>query len=341
MAFIKLSKSNLFHNLDLIKEKTGDINKIAVVLKDNAYGHGLVQIAAMSQEYGIKNAIVKTVDEASQIKNYFDTILILGKVDFTTYSHPFHITINSMDDIDKIAPHTNIELKVDTGMHRNGIEPKYLEIAISKLYEKKINIKGIFTHHRSADKLSGEFFWQNCNFSQVKLRIKNVCEQLCIPTPRFHSMNSAALFRCEKFDEDIARVGIATYGYIDNDAGLFTPKLKPVMSLWGDKVSTRIIEANQKVGYGGGYVSDKNMTISTYDLGYGDGFLRLNENNEYFTPNGSRLLGRVSMDNISFDCNDEKLCVFEDVKPLAKLHNTISYEITTALSQNIKREINE
>lgn len=339
MPTIKLNKNYFFHNLELIKNKTGDINKIAVVLKDNAYGHGIIQIATMSREFGIKNAIVKSLEEALKIADFFENILILGKVDFATFSHPFHISINSLLDVDKISRNSSVHIKIDTGMHRNGIRINELETAIYGLYNKNINIKGVFTHHRSGDKLSGEFFWQNKVFEDVKIKTKKICEQLGINVPMFHSMNSAALFRCEKFDEDIARVGISIYGYIDNDDALFTPNLKPVLSLWADKVVTRTLQKGQKIGYGGGFTCDKKMTCSTYDIGYGDGFLRMNEFDKFYSTNGSKMLGRVSMDNTSFESEENEICIFDNAKNLAKIHNTITYEITTSLSENLKREI--
>ena len=339
MATIKINRNNFFYNLKLAEQKTNDKKKLAIVLKDNAYGHGIFEIATLASEFGIKNAIVKTLDEALKIESFFETILILGKVDFTTYSHNFHITINDIKDINKISQNKNVHIKIDTGMHRNGILSNQLEEAIYGLSRNNINIKGVFTHHRSADKLSPEFYWQNQNFKLIKKDTKKICEQLNIPIPMFHSMNSAALFRCEKFDEDLARIGIAAYGYIDNDDGLFTPDLKPVMSLWGNKVSSRQLKKNQKVGYGGGFESPKNLTTSTYDIGYGDGFLRLNEKDEYVAPNGAKLLGRVSMDNTSFECEDDEICIFNDAKELAKIHKTITYEITTSLNGNIQREI--
>lgn len=132
---------------------------------------------------------------------------------------------------------------------------------------------------------------------------------------------------------------IATYGYLDN-AGIFKfPKLKPVMSLWANRLATREIKKGQSVGYGGTFTADKNMTVSTYDLGYGDGFLRLNERNSYTTPKGYKVLGRVSMDNLSLNTKDEEVCIFDDVEVLAKEHDTITYEITTTLSPFIKKEI--
>lgn len=339
MAKILLNRNNLFYNLDIISKKAGSIDKVAVVLKDNAYGHGLLEISSLLSEYGIKKVVVRTCEDAIKIEKLFNYILVLAEQNFQNYSHTFHIALNSLDDIEKLPPNSNVHIKVDTGMHRNGIEPKDLEVAVLGLFKKNIHITGVFTHHRGADELSTDYFWQKENFSLVKKSIKNICEKLFLPIPAFHSCNSAALFRTVNFDEDFTRVGIATYGYLDN-ADIFNfPLLKPVMSLWADKISTRILKKGQSVGYGGKFTATEDMTVSTYDIGYGDGFLRLNEKNLYTTPKGYKVLGRVSMDNLSLNSDDEKVCLFDDVRALAKIHNTITYEITTTLSADIEKEI--
>lgn len=339
MAKILLSKENLFYNLDVISKKAGSIEKVAVVLKDNAYGHGLIEIATLAKEFGIKKAVVRTIDDALKIEKLFDYIVVLAEKDFHNYSHTFHIALNNLEDIEKLPQNSNVHIKIDTGMHRNGISINDLEKAILGLLERKINITGVFTHHRGADELSTDFFWQKENFSLVKKSIKNICEKLLLPLPAFHSCNSAALFRTENFDEDFTRVGIATYGYLDN-ANIFNfPKLKPVMSLWANRLSTRVLKKGQSVGYGGKFTANEDMIVSTYDVGYGDGFLRLNERKSYTTPKGYKVLGKVSMDNLSLNTNDEKVCIFDDVTTLAKIHDTITYEITTTLNPNIEKEI--
>ncbi|MFK2823351.1 alanine racemase [Arcobacter sp. YIC-80] len=339
MAKIQLNKNNLFHNLEIIKNQVGSKDKVAVVLKDNAYGHGLLEIATMAKEFGIKKAVVRNYEEAIKIEKLFDYILILAESNFPTYSHSFHIALNSLENISDLPKNANVHIKVDTGMHRNGISINELEECIYRLCKKNVNITGVFTHHRNADSLTTEFFWQNENFKEVKTIVKSLCEELSLRLPAFHSCNSSALFRHNHFDEDFARVGIATYGYIENQKPLKIPSLKPVLSLWANKISTRKITKGQAIGYGGTYIAKEDMMVSTYDLGYGDGFLRLNEKNEYFTPKGYKILGRVSMDNLSLNSQDEEVCIFEDVKVLANIHNTITYEITTTLNTQIPRSI--
>lgn len=339
MAKIILSKKNYFDNLSLICAKANSMDKVAVVLKDNAYGHGLLEIAKMANEFGIKKAIVRNCDEAEKIEKLFNEILVLTPNDIHTYSHAFHMTINNLSDINKTRENTRVHLKVDTGMHRNGILPSELEAAIHGIVERNLIFTGVFTHHRSADKLSSEFFWQRRQFEDIKKEVKKLCEQLSLELPSFHSCNSAALFRHANFNEDWVRVGIAQFGYLETPEIFEKPALKPVMSLWANKISQRSLKKGQRVGYGATYEMKESMTVGCYDLGYGDGFLRLNEKQAYYTPQGHRVLGRVSMDNLSLDTNEENVCIFDNVHTLAKLHNTISYEITTALNPNIPKEI--
>ncbi|MCP4969408.1 MAG: alanine racemase [Arcobacter sp.] len=339
MAKIVLNKYNYFHNLKIVSEHAGSKEKIAVVLKDNAYGHGLIEIATLANEFGITKAVVRTVAEAQQIKHLFEKILILSDNNLSTYSHSFHIVINRYEDIAKLPKNTNVHLKIDTGMHRNGISINSIEEAIYSIYEAKLNLTGIMTHYRSADELTCEFFWQRSVFRDIKKVVTALCEKLFLPIPAFHSSNSSGLFRFKNFDEDIARVGIAQYGYTENHSLLLNPNLKPVMSLWANKIASQDVKTNQKIGYGGSYIVKKDMKISTYDIGYGDGFLRLNEKHKYTTPKGYEILGRVSMDYVSINSTDEMICIFEDVTELAKLNDTISYEITTTLNPNIKKEI--
>ncbi len=339
MAKIILNKDNLFHNLTLISEQAGKKEKVAAVLKDNAYGHGLIQISTLLKEFGIKKAVVKNFDEAIKVKEYFDYILVLSSKNFDKYYKNFHVALNSFDLIKDLPNNINVHIKVDTGMRRNGIMPEQLEETFFKLIEKNIKITGVFTHHKNADNiLSEDFEKQNIIFTHVKEEVKRICADLFIKLPSFHSCNSSALFRHKNIDEDFVRAGIAIYGYIETNIETL-PELKPVMSLWANKISSRVLKKGETLGYGGCYTSKKNIEISTYDIGYGDGFLRLNEKQHYITPKGFEVLGRVSMDFLSLNSIEEEVCLFDNAKTLAKIHDTISYEIITTLSKDLKREI--
>ena len=98
MAYITLNKENFFHNLDIIASKTKSKDKIALVLKDNAYGHGIIQIASMAQEYGIKKAVVRCQVEATMIQEYFQYILVLNDIP-TIASKNIRYTITDIKNI--------------------------------------------------------------------------------------------------------------------------------------------------------------------------------------------------------------------------------------------------
>ena len=78
MAYITINRQNFYHNLNQIALKTGSKEKIAIVLKDNAYGHGLKLIATLASEYGIKHAVVRDLTEAEEVKELFESVLVLA-----------------------------------------------------------------------------------------------------------------------------------------------------------------------------------------------------------------------------------------------------------------------
>jgi len=335
MAIITLSRKAYFHNLDIITQKVGEVSKIAVVLKDNAYGHGLIEMAKLAQEYGVKEAVVHNIGEAEQIKEYFERILILGGHSYKVDTQ-YHYVINGLSQIELMPKGLQVELKVDTGMHRNGVTMDEVEEAVTTLIAQGLMLKGVMTHNRSADTLSSEWFWQRAKFQTVKEEVLKLQKKLGFETPRFHSANSAATFRFQEFDEDLVRVGIAAYGCLEMDETLPQPDLQPVLSLTAQKITTRTLKKGEFVGYNATYRAEADIQVSTYDLGYADGLLR-SASNQYESVEGEQLLGRVSMDNCTFTGTREELLVFDNVNTYAKAADTIGYEVLTGLHPEIKR----
>jgi len=333
MAFIKINKQNFFHNLTQFTLKTGSKEQIGIVLKDNAYGHGLELMAKLSQEFGLTQAVVRTFNEAKLIKPYFKHILVLGERAICDDICSF--TLNSLEDISKAKKGSKVELKVDTGMHRNGIAMNNLETALQQIKEKGLILKGVMTHNRSADELSSELFWQQKNFKKiVNLTISNNLKNI-----RFHSFNSASSLRLPCNKQHIIRLGIGAYGYSELPSIYETLNLKPVLSLWAKKISTRELKKGERVGYGGTFVAPKAMTVSTYDLGYGDGWMRSTSTKPFLTTENLPILGRVSMDYIVLESTKEEVCIFDNALLAGKQLETISYEIMTLLNMNLSRTV--
>ena len=330
MAYITLNKNNFFNNLDIIANITKDKDKIALVLKDNAYGHGIIEISSMAKEYGITKAVVRTNDEAKKIDEYFEYILVLADIP-TQANDKVRYTINDIKKIQDFPKGTKVELKVDTLMHRNGVSISEVADAIGLIDKQGLILEAVFTHHRSADALTSEWFTQNENFTKVKKIVKD----LGLNNIRFHSDNSASIMRRDVLEEDMVRVGIAAYGCLDSDA-IDTSALKPVLFLIASRNSSRNILKGQKVGYGGTYTALQDEVLSNYDFGYADGFLRSLSNN-YKTPSNVELVGRISMDNSSFLSDEDELLIFDDARLIAKSAGSIPYEILTSLKENILR----
>ena len=333
MAFIKINKENFYYNLNQIALKTGSKEKIAIVLKDNAYGHGLTLMAKLASEFGIRHAVVRKTDEAKQIDSFFDTILILG--DSIITHEKFSYTINTLEEIKQAQKGAKVELKVDTGMHRNGVTMDDVDEALTQIKKHGLNLVGVMTHFRSSDVLSSELFWQQKNFEKVKEKVHRAGYQ----DVHMHSHNSAAILRTKQFSEDLVRVGIAAYGYDELDKTFDKVTLKPVLSLHAKKVSTRILFEGERIGYGGDFTASKKMIVSTYDLGYGDGWCRGDTQKPFLTAEALPILGRVSMDFIVLASDKEEICVMNNAQNAAKQLGTISYEVMTALHKDIERTL--
>ena len=333
MAFIKINKQNFYHNLNQIALKTGSVEKIAIVLKDNAYGHGLELMARLASEFGVKHAVVRKIAEAELIKSLFETVLVLG--DTIIKDEVYSYAVHTLEDIKQAQKGAKVELKVDTGMHRNGIALDELDEALVLIKERGLNLTGVMTHFRSADELSSELFWQQKQFEKVKEKVN----EAGFTEVRFHSYNSAAILRTNSFDEDLVRVGIGAYGYNELSSPFDKVGLKPVMGLHAKKVSSRVLKASERIGYGGDFTVPKEMLVSTYDLGYGDGWCRGDSTQPYVTSEGLPILGRVSMDFVILASDKDEVCVMNDAQVAAKQFGTISYEITTALSTDIPKEV--
>lgn len=342
MAHISLDFDAYRHNLEYLAQKAGDITKLMVVLKDNAYGHGLKEMAPLAAAVGVKRAVVKNLQEAQTVAPFFEKVLILIEPspseclvhDKLLYS------VCELKALHVMPKNTALHVKVDTGMSRNGIMPNEIEETFSIIAKRELKLEGLFTHFYGADMISADMFVQKKKFEIIKEQAISLAQKYHLKIPFFHSCNSAGLLRHQgEFEDDFARVGIASYGYTEIDKNIVSFDLKPVLSLWADRVSTRHIRKGDKVGYGGTFEASEDMRVSSYDVGYGDGLFRLNGKRSLHVKSGKSILGRTSMDLISVVGGEESICVFDDVAEWAEVFETISYEVLTRLSPALKRVV--
>jgi len=333
MSFLRISRENFFYNLNQIARKTQSIDRVALVLKDNAYGHGLTLMADLAAEAGVRHAVVRTLAEAEAVRGRFETVLVLSEIPEKVPENGVRVVVNDRSCIAAMPAGCEVELKVDTGMHRSGVALDEVDRALEAIAKRGLALKGVLTHYRGADEMGSDYFWQRRRFEALRDRL----ERAGLKGVRWHSHNSAALFRCGSFEEDVARVGIAAYGCLRLPEPFEAPDLRPVASLWAKRLSTRRLCAGARVGYGGEGELKEAGTVSTYDIGYGDGWLRGEARRPYRLPDGREILGRVSMDMFSLRGEDEKVCLFHDAGEAAAQFGTIAYEVLVRLSPHIRR----
>ena len=330
MSELVLNRSAYIHNLTKICAKAGGKDRVILVLKDNAYGHGAALVGREAASYGIKFCAVKNEAEAHELEPFFEHILILSHIPHGGESERFIYAVNDISPIAKFKKGARVHIAVDTLMHRNGVAVGEVRAACEAALAHGLQICGAFTHFRSAEELSSDYFVQRQNFAAAKALVREICGEGLV----FHSHNSAATERFGELADECVRVGIAAYGYAQFDDSL---ELKRVASLWAHKVSGRVLKKGQCAGYGAKFCASEDMQIAVYDLGYGDGLLRYGGEGELRTADGRRLLGKMSMD--SFCCEDagDKICVFDDASVWADFFGTISYDVLTKLSPSILR----
>ena len=322
MATLYINKQNLFKNLDKISSKNPNI---LAVIKDNAYGHGIFTISKLLKEYGIKKVCVRNNQEAELVKDLFEEILIFNPTTGRSFKN-FSYAINSLTQLKKNR-HPNIHLKIDTGMHRNGILISELDEAFELIKEKEFNLIGVFSHFCCSEEVGCDTFIQYDKFLNVKDKVLKFCKQNSLNKPYFHIANSTAIFKLPD-TLDYVRPGIAIYGGIEG--------FEPVMSLVAKAVSVRELDAKEGVGYNKTFISDEKIKITTLDVGYADGI-------PWF-KNGCKLkstqaIGKISMDYMSVIGEHKEVVVFDDIKEFVKNFDTITYEILVKMSPRIKRVV--
>lgn len=342
MAQITLNAQHFKHNLNLITNYINHASnkhcKVALVLKDNAYGHGLLEMAQLAKQNGIKNVFVKNHTEAKLIAPFFESITILYGAPQGALTPNMAIAINNKEILDSLRPNDKVEIKVNAQMNRNGIAFDEINEYIDIIESKGLHLFGVFAHNGYGDDGGEDFAQSRQTFACIKERVRTICTDKGLQIPRFHFLSTSGALRAETIDDDLVRIGIGAYGYLESNLTIAND-LRPVAALFADKINTKILHKGDKIGYGGKTVLKKDTTISTYDIGYGDGFPRINENTHICCASGEVILPRTSMDCFSCESEKSQICVFNDVREIARAFHTISYEILTHLSPTIPRVI--
>lgn len=313
-AWLTIDTSNLLHN---VKELEGIMKgdcKLMAVVKANAYGHGSVEAAASLNNAGIKNFAVATLNEGIELRlsGIRGEILVLGYTDvsYARELKEYRLTQTVVDhsygmELESKKIPVNVHIKIDTGMHRLGMESEDLERIREIFSFKYLNVTGMFTHLCAADSRSLEDIYFTEKQTENFYRLVDELKAIGIKVP-VHVQSSYGLLNYNELPCDYARIGIAMYGCLSSakDKTVIMPELKPVLSLQSRLVLIRNIPAGESVGYGRVYQPSEDRTIGILSIGYGDGYPReLSEGKGQVLIKGVKVpvIGRICMDQLMID----------------------------------------
>ncbi|GAA7052061.1 alanine racemase [Helicobacter pylori] len=369
-SFVEVNTASLRHNFSAVKSVVPKDAHIMAVVKANAYGAGAIKASEIFLQEGAHYLGVATLDEALELRSHFSKtpILILGYSPNSNASmlidNDLSAMIFSLEQAEvfsqmalKSQKRLKIHLKIDTGMHRLGLEPNFKSIEIIKKIcaLKGLEIEGIFTHLSNAD-------------AKIKTHAKNqmkafnaFLEQLLDQKIEFqyrHAYNSAGILSLCNGNENrflnLYRPGIMLYGFYPSNGMKETCPtiLKNVISLKAQIVQIRSVKKGEFIGYGEHFYTNEETLVGVLALGYADGLMRALGNRIQVAINNqlAPLIGKVCMDqcfvklnNIQAKEGDEvilfgdKSAKANDASEIAALLNTIPYETISTLSKRLER----
>lgn len=369
-SFVEVNTASLRHNFNAVKSIVPKDAHIMAVVKANAYGAGAIKASEIFLQEGAHYLGVATLDEALELRSHFSKtpILILGYSPNANASmlidNDLSTMVFSLEQAEvfsqmalKAKKRLKIHLKIDTGMHRLGLEPNFKSIETIKKIRalKGLEVEGIFTHLSNAD-------------AKIKTHAKNqmkafnaFLEQLLDQKIEFqyrHAYNSAGILSLCNGNENrllnLYRPGIMLYGfYPSNGMKESCPTiLKNVISLKAQIVQIRSVKKGEFIGYGEHFYTNEETLVGVLALGYADGLARALGNRIQVAINNqsASLIGKVCMDQCFVKLNGiqakegdevilfgDKSAKANDASEIAALLNTIPYETISTLSKRLER----
>ena len=356
-AEARIDLSRLSENIKTLKKKSN--SKLLAVVKADAYGHGLVEVAKAAETAGADWLGVALLEEAITLrKNGVKTPVLAWLVppgsDFQTAADlDIDIAIadlKAFEEVSQLASKPRIHIEVDTGMSRGGFLDEWEDFLRSDF--SRVDIVGIFSHFARADEpLEKQNIEQLNQFKKMLSQLEAVGVK-----PQFkHLSNSAATLMNPDATFDFVRTGIAIYGLSPDvkslgDSSKFS--LKPVMQLRAKLHLVKNVPAGSAVGYGATQVTNSATRLGMVAMGYADGIPRIALNAGVFINNRKApIIGRVSMDQFVVDLGPDSsaksgdwVVIFGDgsrgeytADDWGAASSSINYEIVTRIGPRVPR----
>ena len=353
---VRYDLSALQHNLRHYQECLAPTTQILAMVKAQAYGAGLDQIAKQLLAGGVNYFGVAYADEGVLLRQAGIDLPILVmnaepagfescieyQLEPAIYS-PAHLDAFIRTLIAAQIQDYPIHLKFDTGMHRLGFLPGQTEYLLQTLQaQPEVCVKSVYSHMACADEPQHPMNEQQIN------SFKEICSKLesALPYPFLkHLLNSEGAAHFPQAQFDMVRLGIGLFGV--NHDPQFELQLKPVIS-WTSQISQlKQLKKGACVGYGCSEILEADSQIAVIPVGYADGFKRSLSNGVggvYIDGAYCPTIGRVCMDmimvlapNARLDAEVEILGAQQTLGAFAAKAQTIPYEILTSISPRVQR----
>ena len=357
-TIMEVNLSALVDNFKHLRSFLKNDTKAVAMIKADAYGCGALAVGQTLSHYNCDYFGVAVADEGVELRKAgIKTPIIIMNPELNTFDlmikYRLEPEIYSFKLLKSFAQYTEneginnfpIHLKIDTGMHRLGFEPKDIDALIEFLKNtQSLKVESAFSHLvASEDPEEDEF-----TLKQIEI-FKNTTDrlhkELNISFLR-HILNTSGIQRFSKYQMDMVRMGIGLYGIgIDENS-----PIRPVATLKTRILQIKELGATETIGYNRKGKLNKASRIAAIPIGYADGLSRAFGNgNGYVMVNGEKapFIGNICMDVCMIDITGienvnegDMVTVFgtePSISELAKKTNTIPYEILTSISKRVKR----
>ncbi|MDH6341217.1 alanine racemase [Parabacteroides sp. PFB2-12] len=356
-TILEVNLDAIIHNFNYYTSRLQPGTKMACMVKAFGYGAGSYEIAKTLQEQRCDYLAVAVADEGAELRKAGISIpIMVMNPEFSSFNMLFdnqlEPEIYSFRLLDAVIKETErrgltsypVHLKIDTGMHRLGFQPKDIPEIIRRIREQGgIMVRSLFSHLAGTDNSAlDEFtFGQIRQFEQAAKELEEGLEQKVIK----HILNSGGIERFSDYQMDMVRLGIGLYGVSASGQN----GLRPVSTLKTIILQIQDVPAGDSVGYNRMTYLKRDSRIAILPIGYADGLDRhLGNGGGEVLINGKRcpIVGNICMDTCLVDITDieaaegDPVTLFGKglpVEEMAARLQTIPYEVLTSISPRVKR----
>ena len=359
---VEVSLARLGDNLRAVRAAVAPAAVMPIV-KANAYGHGLVEVARHLVALGAPSLGVAFLEEALALRRAGVAVPILvmggilGNQIPVFLRHGLTLTASSIDKLRQIddaardlGVTAKVHLKIDTGMERIGVHYYSAHGLLERASEcRHTVVEGIYSHFAAADA---------ADLTSARVQLARFLEVLewydkqGVPPPVRHIANSGAILQLPESHLDLVRAGILLYGVYPSPEVRRTIAVRPALSWKSRVVYFKVVTPGHAVGYGSTWQADHPVRVVTIPVGYGHCYIRAQSNDAEIIVRGRKypVVGRVCMDqvmvNIEWDTaynGDEVVLLGEaggeaiTCEDLAEWAGTIPYEVLTNINTRVPR----